>query len=171
MSERRKTAVIAITLIVLVLLAISGCGPSQETVSKDGEGIFQNLYVPPDAGILNQHQMDSIVASVHGCKGMEASVIYGINRPTSEVLSEYIEYLFANGWYVDTWNTDPMELPHFYKGNASLGVYFTIPLDVLKKFAVGEPLQTEGYSTIYLVDFSYAVPPNKDSGIDDCWPQ
>ncbi len=155
-----------VALIMFVLFVTSSCGPNQTTIREDGEGIFQDVYVPPDAVILNQYQQDSLVAPLNKCKGIEISVIYGINRPANEVLNEYVEDLFAKGWYIDTWNDDLMELPHFYKGHAFLGVYFTIPLDVLKKLAPGELLQTEGYSTIYKVNFSYAVPSSKDSDID-----
>ncbi len=156
-------------LIVLILFVISSCGPSQESIRKDGEEIFQNVYAPPDAVILHQYQQDSIVAAINGCIGIETSVIYGINRPVNEVLNEYAEDLFAKGWHIDTWNDNLIELPHFYKGRAFLGIYFTTPLDVLEKFAPGVPLQTEDYSTIYMVDFSYEVPSSGDSDID-CGP-
>ena len=152
--------------VLLVLFTAIGCGPSQKTIREDGESIFQDVYVPSDAVILSQYQQDSVVVAVYNCKGIEISVIYGTNRPANEVLNEYIEDLFANGWHVDSWNDNPKELPHFYKGFAFVGVYFAIPPDVLAKFTPDQILQTEGYTTVYLVDFSYAVPSSGDSEID-----
>lgn len=156
------------TLILLVLFIVSSCGPSQKTVRADGEAIFQNdVYVPHDAVVLDYYQQDSTVAAINGCTGIEISNIYGINRPADEVFNEYVEDLFANDWYVDSWNENPAELPHFYKGDAFVGVYFAIPLDVLEKLAQGESLQTEDYLTIYKVNFSYEVPSSGESD-DDC---
>ena len=153
-----------VLMILLVSFVTSGCGPSQKTVREDGEAIFQNMYVPVDAVILNQYQFDSVVATVNGCKGIEISIVYGVNRSADEVLNEYIEDLFANGWHVVSWNTDPTELPHFYKGDAFVSVDVVTPLDVLVKLV--PELQAEGYMTIYSIHYTYAVPPSGDSDVD-----
>ena len=154
------------TLILLIVFVMSSCGLSQETVRADGEAIFQNdVYVPHDAVVLNYFQQDSVVAAINGCTGIEISIIYGINRPADEVLKEYIEVLFDKGWHVESWNEDPKELPHFYMGDAFVAVYFTTPIEVLLKFV--PDLQTDGYSTIYDVHFSYELPSSGNSD-DDC---
>ena len=153
-------------LILLMLFTISGCGPSQRTLREDGETFFQNVYVPSDAIIINQRQQDDVVAAVQrNCKGIEISIIYGINRSADEVLNEYIESLFANGWHVDSWNENPTELPHFYKGDAFIGVYFVTPLDILAKSVPDQILPTEDYMTIYSIYYNYAVPASGDSEI------
>lgn len=160
--SRNMLGIVALNLLFLV--SVMGCGPSMKTIREDGERIFQDVHVPADAVILHQYQQDSVTTTVNGCKGIEMFYIYGINRPVGAVLNEYIEEQFANDWYVDSWDENSVDLTHFYKGAAILSVDFVTPIEVLVKFAPN--LQTQGYVTIYSIDYFYAVHTSGDTDVD-----
>jgi len=165
--KNAKKLVKAIAIILCVLLFVSGCQSRQETVRNEGKEIFQSIYLPSDAVILNQYEQDSIVAQVVGCTGIEILVAYGINRPADEVLNEYIEDLSAAGWNLPYWNDDPKEIPSFYKGDAYVHLSFSTPPDMIAGLMPGGTLKSMDYTTIYLVNFSYAVP-TKANADPDC---
>ena len=73
----------------------------QQKVSVTANEIFDSLYIPPDAVLLDKVESYHALAYARDCTGTLIEAAYGINRPLDEVMAEYDQQLLRIGWKPD----------------------------------------------------------------------
>jgi hypothetical protein len=136
----------------------------QEKVSEAAYEIFDTLYVPADAVVLDEIEADDLLAYGPDCVGTVIQIAYGVDRPFNQVITDYHSALLEDGWTLHPgYATNPYEEFVVYKKTEQ------VELDVDR---IGEDeitivptptLATRGqFLTIYTITITYTEPSNKE---------
>lgn len=150
-------------LLCVLLVAFGGCvdDTRQQEVNVTANEIFDSLYVPPDAVLLDKVERSDALAYARDCTGTLIEAAYGIDQPLDEVMAEYNQRLLEAGWKpIPGWDTSQVEGFAVYQKNPQTRLDFNTDLTWTSL-----PNQDSGkiqFTTVYTILILYTEPSNRN---------
>lgn len=171
-NQKRVACISMATLTIMALLGLCVCtlGPlvlreqrkqvEQVRISEAARSIREGLYIPADAVVLDEVQMDDLLAYAPGCTGTVIEIAYGVNRPFDEVLTDYHQALLKAGWKLHPGYRHQVEGFEVYKKSLQVELSIT-NIDEGESTLTTVPSSVAGqFHTIYTVMITYTEPSN-----------
>jgi hypothetical protein len=149
------------TMCVLVVLLGACRSTRQQEVSVVANSIFDSLYVPSGAVLLDRVEIHDALAYARDCTGTLIEAAYGIDRPLDDVMAEYHQQLLESGWEpYPGWDTSQTEGYAVCQKNPPTRLDFNTDL-VWTSLLSQKPGKAQ-FTTIYTIMIIYTEPSNDD---------